>query len=245
VVEQVIRCPRCDAVVTGLRCTACDAPAPAGTDDPPPGQRSRRAAVALGVVAVAIASVAGFIALARGGSDGATGAPPTTTQISTTETTAQPEPRPTAPASVADGGAQGSVVDIAAGNPDLSTLVELVTATGLGETLSGVGPFTVFAPTNSAFAFLDPATVEALRADPQGALTEVLKLHVIPGRVDVAALSAAAGTCVEMLGGKVYLQQSGASLTVAGAPIVVADIAGSNGVIHVVDGLVTAPSEGC
>lgn len=138
-----------------------------------------------------------------------------------------------------------TIVDIAAGNPDFSTLVELVTAAGLGETLSGEGPFTVFAPTNSAFAALDPATVEALKADPQGALTEVLKLHVISGKVDAAAATAAAGTCVETLGGKVKIEKSGDSLTVGGAPIVSTDIMASNGIIHVIDGVITAPSEGC
>ncbi len=138
-----------------------------------------------------------------------------------------------------------TIVDIAAGNPDFSTLVELVTAAGLGETLSGEGPFTVFAPTNSAFAALDPATVEALKADPQGALTEVLKLHVISGKVDAAAATAAAGTCVETLGGKVKVEKSGDSLTIGGAPIVSTDIMASNGVIHVIGGVITAPSEGC
>ena len=138
-----------------------------------------------------------------------------------------------------------TIVDIAAGNPDFSTLVELVTAAGLGETLSGEGPFTVFAPTNSAFAALDPATVEALKVDPQGALTDVLKLNVISGNVDAAAATAAAGTCVETLGGKVKIEKSGDSLTVGGAPIVSTDIMGSNGIIHVIDGVITAPSEGC
>lgn len=142
-------------------------------------------------------------------------------------------------------GETGTIVDIAAGNPDFSTLVELVTAAGLGETLAGEGPFTVFAPTNSAFAALDPATVEALKADPQGALTEVLKLHVISGKVDAAAATAAAGTCVETLGGKVKVEKSGDSLTIGGAPIVTTDIMGSNGIIHVIDGVITAPSEGC
>ncbi len=142
-------------------------------------------------------------------------------------------------------GETGTIVDIAAGNPDFSTLVELVTAAGLGETLAGEGPFTVFAPTHSAFAALDPATVEALKADPQGALTEVLKLHVISGKVDAAAATAAAGTCVETLGGKVKVEKSGDSLTIGGAPIVTTDIMASNGIIHVIDGVITAPSEGC
>jgi len=142
-------------------------------------------------------------------------------------------------------GETGTIVDIAAGNPDFSTLVELVTAAGLGETLSGEGPFTVFAPTNSAFAALDPATVEALKADPQGALTDVLKLHVISGKVDAAAATAAAGTCVDTLGGKVKVEKSGDSLTIGGAPIVTTDIMASNGIIHVIDGVIATASEGC
>jgi uncharacterized surface protein with fasciclin (FAS1) repeats len=164
---------------------------------------------------------------------------PTTVTVTTTTTPAASSgPGVASPA-------DETIVDIAARNPDLSTLVELVTYAGLGETLSGEGPFTVFAPTNSAFADLDPGTSAALKADPQGALTEVLKLHVISGKVDAAAATAAAGTCVETLGGKVKIEKPGDSLTVGGAPIVSTDIMGSNGIIHVIDGVITASSEGC
>ena len=139
-----------------------------------------------------------------------------------------------------------TIVAIAAGNPDFSTLVELVTAAGLAETLGGEGPFTVMAPTNEAFGKVDPATVEALKADPQGKLTDVLKLHVISGNVDAAAATEAAGTCVETLGGKVKVEKDAeGNLTFGGAKIVKTDIKGSNGTIHVIDGVVTAPSEGC
>ena len=142
-------------------------------------------------------------------------------------------------------GETGTIVDIAAGNPDFSTLVELVTAAGLGETLSGTGPFTVFAPTNEAFAAVPADTLAALAADPTGALTDVLKLHVISGKVDSAAATAAAGTCVETLGGKVKVEKVGEELTIGGVPIVTTDIEGSNGTIHVLGGVITAPSEGC
>ncbi len=138
-----------------------------------------------------------------------------------------------------------TVVDIAVSNPDFSTLVDLVTQAGLVETLSGEGPFTVFAPTNDAFAKVDPATVSALTADPQGALTEVLKLHVIGGEVMAADATAAVGTCVDTLGGKVKVEQSGENLTIGGATIVDTDITASNGVIHVLDGVITAPSPDC
>ena len=142
--------------------------------------------------------------------------------------------------------ADETIVAIAAGNKDFSTLVELVTAAGLAETLSGTGPFTVMAPTNEAFAAVPADTVAALKADPKGKLTDVLKLHVISGNVDAAAATAAAGTCVETLGGKVKVEKDAeGNLTFGGAKIVKTDIKGSNGTIHVIDGVVTAPSEGC
>ncbi|MFM7064972.1 MAG: fasciclin domain-containing protein [Actinomycetes bacterium] len=139
-----------------------------------------------------------------------------------------------------------TIVAIAAGNPDFSTLVELVTAANLAETLSGEGPFTVFAPTNEAFAAVPAETVAALKADPSGALTDVLKLHVIGANVDAAAATAAAGTCVDTLGGKVKVEKDAeGNLTIGGAKVVKTDIKGSNGTIHVIDGVITAPSEGC
>jgi uncharacterized surface protein with fasciclin (FAS1) repeats len=138
-----------------------------------------------------------------------------------------------------------TIVDIAAGNKDFSTLVSLVTAAGLAETLSGAGPFTVMAPTNEAFAKVPAATLAALQADPKGALTDVLKLHVISGNVDAAAATAAAGTCVDTLGGKVKIEKVGDNLTFGGQTIVKTDIKGSNGTIHVIDGVVTAPSADC
>ncbi|MBM3663362.1 MAG: fasciclin domain-containing protein [Actinobacteria bacterium] len=141
--------------------------------------------------------------------------------------------------------ASGTIVDVAAGNPDFSTLVELVTAAGLGETLSGTGPFTVFAPTNEAFAAVPASTLEALAADPTGALTDVLKLHVITGKVDAEAATAAAGTCVETLGGEVKVEKVGEELTVGGVPIVATDVPASNGVVHVLGGVITEPSKDC
>lgn len=141
--------------------------------------------------------------------------------------------------------ADETIVDVAVANPDFSTLVELVTTAGLAETLSGDGPFTVFAPTDEAFAAVDPATLSALTADPTGALTDVLKLHVISGEVMAADAVAAVGTCVDTLGGKVKIEKSGEDLTIGGAKIVTTDIAASNGVIHVLDGVITAPSTDC
>ena len=138
-----------------------------------------------------------------------------------------------------------TIVDIAAGNPDFSTLVTAVTEAGLAETLSGEGHFTVMAPTNAAFEALPAGTLDTLLADPTGDLTDILKLHVIQGEVDSAAATAAVGTCVETLGGKVLISQEGDNLLFGGATITDVDIQGSNGIIHVIDGVVTAASTDC
>ena len=161
----------------------------------------------------------------------------------TTTTAAEQDMDTTTTAEMATEGE--TIVDIASSNPDFSTLVDLVTQAGLAETLAGEGPFTVFAPTNEAFAKVDPATVSALTADPQGALADVLKLHVISGEVMATDATAAVGTCVDTLGGKVKVEQSGDNLTIGGATIVDTDITASNGVIHVLDGVITAPSTDC
>jgi len=138
--------------------------------------------------------------------------------------------------------APGTIVDVASANPDFSTLVTAVKAAGLVETLSGAGPFTVFAPTNAAFAALPAGTLDTLLADPKGALTDVLKLHVIAGSVDAAAATAAVGTEVETLGGKVAVAKAGDKLTIGGATITATDIKTSNGIIHVIDAVITAPA---
>jgi len=134
-----------------------------------------------------------------------------------------------------------TIVEIAQGNPDLSTLVTAVTKAGLADTLSGPGPFTVFAPTNAAFSALPKGTLDSLLADPT-ALGNVLKLHVISGSVDSAAATAAVGTNVTTLGGPVAVTSSGGKLVVGGATVVTADIKAKNGIIHVIDAVITKPA---
>lgn len=134
-----------------------------------------------------------------------------------------------------------NIVEIAKSNPDLSTLVTAVSKAGLVDTLSGPGPFTVFAPTNAAFAALPAGTLDSLLANPTK-LADVLKLHVISGAVDSKAATAAAGTNVTTLGGPVAVALNGDKLTVGGATVVTADIKASNGVIHVIDAVITKPA---
>ena len=137
----------------------------------------------------------------------------------------------------------GTIVDVASANPDFSTLVTAVTEAGLVETLSGPGPFTVFAPTNAAFDALPAGTLDSLLADPTGALTDVLSLHVVSGTaISSAQAVEAAGTNIDTLGGPVAVALSGDDLTVGGATVVQTDIEASNGVIHVIDSVIVEPA---
>ena len=135
-----------------------------------------------------------------------------------------------------------NIVEIASANPDFSTLVAAVTAAGLAETLSGPGPFTVFAPTNAAFEALPAGTVDTLLKDPTGDLAAILKLHVISGAVDSKAAIAAAGGNVDSLGGKISIALDGEKLIVGGATVTTADLKASNGIIHVIDAVITKPA---
>ena len=132
------------------------------------------------------------------------------------------------------------IVDIAASNPNFSTLVAAVQAAGLVETLKGPGPFTVFAPTNDAFAALPAGTVDSLLLpENKGQLVSILTYHVVPGAVtsdqligqtiDVATVQ---GQTVRVngMGGKY-----GAAVRVNDANVTSADIIATNGVIHVID----------
>ncbi len=136
----------------------------------------------------------------------------------------------------------GNIVEVASANPDFSTLVTAVSEAGLAETLSGPGPFTVFAPTNAAFEALPAGTLDTLLADPTGDLADILKLHVISGEVDSAAAIEAAGGNVETLGGPVTVALDGDNLVVGGATVTTADLEASNGIIHVIDAVITAPA---
>jgi uncharacterized surface protein with fasciclin (FAS1) repeats len=130
-----------------------------------------------------------------------------------------------------------TVVAIAAGNADFSTLVAAVKAAGLAETLSGAGPFTVFAPTNAAFAKLPAGTVEGLlKPENKEKLAAILTYHVVPGKVMAADVKS--GMVKTVQGGKLDVKASSDGVTVDGAKVVKTDIVGSNGVIHVIDSVV-------
>ncbi|MCC1482412.1 fasciclin domain-containing protein [Roseibaca sp. Y0-43] len=132
----------------------------------------------------------------------------------------------------ADGHGSKTIVDIAVEDGRFTTLVAAVTAAGLAETLSGEGPFTVFAPTDDAFAALPEGTVEGLLEDIP-TLTSILTYHVVPGAVMSGDLTD--GMMPETVNGQTVEIGVGDAVTVDGATVILADIEASNGVIHVID----------
>ena len=133
--------------------------------------------------------------------------------------------------------ADETVVAIAAGNPDFSTLVAAVKAADLAETLSGAGPFTVFAPTNAAFDKLPKGTVEdLLKPENKAKLAAILTYHVVAGKVLAADVKT--GMVKTVQGTDLDVKVTTAGVTVNDAKVVKTDIVGSNGVIHVIDTVV-------
>ena len=134
------------------------------------------------------------------------------------------------------GMAKDPAATAASHNPLLSTLVAAVTAAGLGDTLNGAGPFTIFAPTNDAFAKIDKATLAKLLADPKGDLTKILTFHVIPGKALTAADLLKDGSEASVQGGKVKITGSGQDVTVNGASkVICGDVQVGNGIVHIID----------
>jgi uncharacterized surface protein with fasciclin (FAS1) repeats len=137
----------------------------------------------------------------------------------------------------ADAAVPQTVVAIAASNPDFSTLVAAVKAAGLAETLSGEGPFTVFAPTNVAFAKLPAGTVESLlKPENKAKLAGILTYHVVAAKVMAADVKT--GKVKTVQGAELDVVVKDGSVMVDGAKVVKTDIVGSNGVIHVIDSVV-------
>jgi transforming growth factor-beta-induced protein len=167
----------------------------------------------------------------------------------TAQPTAMPQPTmaPTDAPTMEPTMAPKSIVDIAASDDRFSTLVSAVTAAGLVDTLKGEGPFTVFAPTNEAFAALPAGTLDSLlKPENKQQLTDILLYHVVPGKVmaaDVAALNGKmADTALEGKQiaiktdmGNVYLNDN--------VKVFTTDIEAANGVIHVIDAVLLPPTD--
>jgi len=165
----------------------------------------------------------------------------TPTVEQTTATTAAPASTE-APATTEAMAAEADIVDTAIAAGDFTTLVAAVQAAGLEETLRGEGPFTVFAPTDDAFAALPEGTVETLLEDPTGDLASILTYHVVAGAVMAADVVGLDGQDVATVNGATFTVNIGddgsVSLTDAAGNevnVVATDIQTSNGVIHVID----------
>ena len=133
----------------------------------------------------------------------------------------------------------GTIVDVAVANGSFETLVAAVTAADLAETLSGDGPFTVFAPTDDAFAALPEGLVDALLLpENKDTLAKILTYHVVAGQVMAADVTDGDVATVE--GQTVALSTDG-GVTVNGANVIIADVPASNGVIHAIDAVILPP----
>ena len=135
-----------------------------------------------------------------------------------------------------------TIVEIAAGDDRFTTLVAAVTAAGLAETLSGPGPFTVYAPVNDAFAALPAGTVDTLlKPENKGQLTDILLYHVDDRKLLAGDIPVGSTTFKPVLTSqRLCITKSGAGVTIADgtgemATVIIADLVADNGVIHVID----------
>ena len=141
---------------------------------------------------------------------------------------------------VAEAAAAGDIVAVASSTEGFSTLVAALSAAGLVETLQGAGPFTVFAPSDDAFAALPAGLLEKLLLPENVAvLTSILTYHVVSGMVMSADIMAGDVPTVE---GSTVALDTASGVTVNGATVTTADVAASNGVIHVIDAVMVPPT---
>ena len=140
------------------------------------------------------------------------------------------------------GGHSKDIVDTAVGAGSFATLVAAVQAAGLVETLKGEGPFTVFAPTDDAFAALPEGKVQSLLLpENKEKLKNILTYHVVAAKVPSSAVST---TKVKMVNGqKANLKVDNKKVTINGANVVAVDVIASNGVIHVIDSVILPPEK--
>ena len=184
---------------------------------------------------IVVVTALGFVAAACG--DDAPDTAPATT-VSTVAPTVTEAPMATA----APSPAAADIVDTAVAAGDFTTLVTAVKAAGLEQTLRGDGPFTVFAPTDDAFAALPAGTIETLLKDPTGDLSGILTYHVVAGAVTAADVVGLDGSNVTTVNGATFtvVAADDGSVTLTDAAgnqvaVVATDVLASNGVIHVID----------
>ena len=134
-----------------------------------------------------------------------------------------------------------NIVELAAGQEDLTTLVSAIEAAGLAETLQGDGPFTVFAPSNDAFAALPEGTLESLMLpENKEELAKILTYHVVTGQMLAADMEDGKSPTVQ--GEEVDVTVSDAGVTINEANVTTSDVQASNGVVHIIDRVIMPPS---
>jgi uncharacterized surface protein with fasciclin (FAS1) repeats len=138
---------------------------------------------------------------------------------------------------------RGDIIDVAVGAGSFNTLAAALTAAGLVDTLKGSGPFTVFAPTDAAFAKLPAGTVEnLLKPENRAQLISILTYHVVPGDIRAQSLLGKVTPAKTVQGRNVTVNGQGGRVRVNGVNVVSADVLASNGVIHVIDTVLMPPA---
>lgn len=137
----------------------------------------------------------------------------------------------------------GTIVEVAQATPELSTLVTAVTAADLAGTLGEPGPYTVFAPTNDAFAEIQSTVDTLLEPENKDDLTEVLTYHVVPGTYKAADLEDGQ-ELTTVQGEKLTVSIDGETVKVGDATVAQADVEAANGVVHVIDKVLVPPTSG-
>ena len=167
------------------------------------------------------------------------------TQPPTMRTQPQVQPKPMTPSASPrrnSTAARGNVVDVAAASGSFKTLTAALKAAGLDKALASGGPYTIFAPTDEAFAALPKGTVEELlKPENRDTLVKILTYHVVPGEKTSKKLKSGSAQTLE--GAPVEVKVSSSGVMVNDAKVVKADIQASNGVIHVIDKVIMPPME--
>ena len=180
----------------------------------------------------AVVTVTALTLAACGGSSDDTG-------TETAETTSEEMAAEETEAGMEEEAGVGTIVDVASNTEGFSTLVAAVGAADLVDTLNSEGPFTVFAPTDDAFAALPPGVLDALLLpENKDTLTKILTYHVVPGAVMAADVTDGDVATVE---GQTVTLSTADGVTVNGATVIQADVVADNGVIHVIDAVILPP----
>ena len=138
---------------------------------------------------------------------------------------------------------KGDIIDVAVGAGSFNTLAAALTAAGLVDTLKTAGPFTVFAPTDAAFAKLPAGTVDSLlKPENRAQLVSILTYHVVPGKITSNQLLEKITPATTVQGRQATIDGRNGRVTVNGVAVIAADVAASNGVIHVIDTVLMPPA---